>query len=273
MNYIKLVNFEVQRFFKLFIALVVFVTTAQIIAAVMSAWRFNNRAERTMMEEKLLAQDFVNKYSGYSILDLLNDKLFQISIVFAAAMLIIYVFVIWYRDWFGKASFIYRLLMLPTERRNVYFAKLTAIVLFVLFLAGLQVVLLELAKLITKALIPAELYIERGVLFTYSYDILSIIIPQTFMQFLLSYGMGIAIVAVVFTAILLERSFHLKGIILAGIYITLSQAVLFIPLLIEGFTDYFYINELFMMLIVMAILVFVVAVALANYLLKKKIQV
>ena len=35
----------------------------------------------------------------------------------------IYVFFIWYRDWLGKYTFAYRLLMLPTTRINIYFAK------------------------------------------------------------------------------------------------------------------------------------------------------
>ena len=38
-------------------------------------------------------------------------------------VLIIYVFFIWYRDWFGKNTFIYRLFMLPTARINVYLQR------------------------------------------------------------------------------------------------------------------------------------------------------
>ena len=38
-------------------------------------------------------------------------------------ILIIYVFFIWYRDWLGKNTFIYRLLMLPTARIQCLFGK------------------------------------------------------------------------------------------------------------------------------------------------------
>lgn len=273
MNYLKLVNFEIKRFYKFLLALAVVVLTMQVIGAVISTWSYNDRAETTMAQEKLLAQQYVERYGSYTIQNVLNENLFQLSIAFAAAMLIIYVFFIWYRDWLGKASFIYRLLMLPTERRNIYFAKLTAIVLFVLFLAGLQIVLLEFIELITKAMIPAEFFVERSVNFVYSYDMLAVIIPHSLLEFLLSYGIGMALVAMVFTAILLERSFHLKGIILAGIYITLSLTVLFIPLFIEVFSNYFYVRELYMMMIGSGLVVFCIAVVLANYLLKKKVQV
>lgn len=273
MSYIKLVNFEVQRFFKFFVALVVVVATTQITAAVLSARSYMDQAETTMQREQLLAQDYVINYGSYSIFNFFNNGLFQMSIMFAVAMLMIYVFFIWYRDWLGKSSFIYRLLMLPTERRNVYFAKLTAILLFVFCLVGVQVILIEVAQLIMKQIIPVELLIESGVIITYSYDLMSILYPQTIGQFLVSYGVGTAVVAMLFTAILMERSYHLKGIFMAAIYLIVSLALLLAPAFISGYTDYFYVKELLMIVVLMALIVFGSAVIIANYLLKRKINV
>lgn len=273
MNYIKLVNFEVKRFMKVFVALVVFVSVVQIIAAVTSAWSYKDRTETIMSQEKLLMHDYVLEYGNYSMPHYLNGDLVLLSIAFAAALLIIYVFFIWYRDWLGKSSFIYRLLMLPTERRHVYFAKLTTILLFIFVLLGVQVLLIEVAELIIQSILPAELYATQGREFTYSNEFLAILFPQSILGFLLSYGIGTALVATLFTGILLERSFHLKGAILAGIYITLSQALLFTPILIDMNTNYFYMSEILTMFVVAALIVFVIAVFLANYLLKRKIQV
>ena len=272
-NYIKLVNFEIQRFWKFLMTLVVFVVVVQIIGAFVDTSSFLNQAQRTMQQEKIAESQYVFNYNVYSLYHFLNSGLFLISVMFTIAVLIIYVFFIWYRDWFGKSSFIYRLLMLPTERRHIYFAKLTTILLFVFVLLGLQVLLIEVAELIIKSILPAELYAEQGVIFTYSYDVLAILFPQSMLGFLLSYGIGTALVATLFTAILLERSFHLKGIILAGIYITLSQAFLFTPILLDMNTNYFYMSEILSMFVVTALIIFVVAVFLANYLLKRKINV
>ena len=44
-------------------------------------------------------------------------------IALCVVVLIIYVFFIWYRDWLGKNTFIYRLLMLPTARIQCLFSK------------------------------------------------------------------------------------------------------------------------------------------------------
>jgi len=73
------------------------------------------------------------------------------------AMLMIYVFFIWYRDWFGKNTFIYRLFMLPTERIAIYFAKLTTIMLLVLGLIALQILLILMEKQIVNKIIPIDL--------------------------------------------------------------------------------------------------------------------
>lgn len=273
MSYIKLVNFEVQRFFKFLVALIVIVGTTQVIAAFLSASNYRDRAAEVMLREKMLAQDYVTNYGTYSIHNVFNHSLFQLSIMFAAAMLLIYIFFIWYRDWFGKSSFIYRLLMLPTERRNVYFAKLTAILLFVFSLVGMQVVFVQVAQLIMNQIIPAELIIKSGVITTYSHELMSIFFPQTIVHFLASYGLGTAIVAMLFTAILIERSYHLKGIFMAGFYLTLSLALLLVPVFIASNSSYFYVKELLILVACTALLVFVSAVIIANYLLKRKINV
>ena len=68
----------------------------------------------------------------------------------------IYVFFIWYRDWFGKSSFIYRLLMLPTKRIHIYFAKLTAIMFLVLGLIALQILLMPIEMQIVNSIVPAD---------------------------------------------------------------------------------------------------------------------
>ena len=57
--------------------------------------------------------------------------------------LIFYCFIIWYRDWFGKNTFAYRLLMLPTSRLNLYIAKATTILLFILGLLADTVIALS----------------------------------------------------------------------------------------------------------------------------------
>lgn len=270
MSYIKLVNFEMKRSFKLFLALTIVISMIQMVTAILSAVRFKNYVGQPLQSEQLSLEA---NYAKYTIHNFINEGMFFFSIVLAIAMLIIYMFFIWYRDWFGKSSFIYRLLMLPTARSNVYFAKLTTILLFAFCLLSVQIVLIEIAQLIIKAIIPAQL-LQVNVMAVTSLNILSILIPQSVSQFLLSYGLGMVLVAIIFTAILFERSFHLKGIFLAGFYSSLSLALLFAPLIMNEFINYFfYENELLLLVGFTALIVFAIAVYLANYLLNRKINV
>lgn len=272
-HYVKLVNFEVKRFWKLFVTIVIVVGLAQIIGAIINSLSFKNRAQETMLQEQIMESEFVLEFGPYSLHKFLYSEYFMLSVMFAVTVLVIYLFFIWYRDWLGKSSIIYRLLMLPTERRNVYFAKLTAIMLFVFCLVGMQVVLLEVVDQITQSIIPEQLRVDEGIVFTYSNEVLTLLYPQTFLHFVLTYGLGLTIVTIVFTAILFERSYHLKGIFIAVLYSMVSIFIIAIPAILQSITHYFYKNELILMTVVSSILALGLAIYIADYLLKRKIKV
>ena len=85
-----------------------------------------------------------NNHGTMSFLNISKSVWFMGPIIVCGVTLIIYVFFIWYRDWLGKNTFSYRLLMLPTARINVYLAKATTILLYVLGLVALQLLLLPI---------------------------------------------------------------------------------------------------------------------------------
>ncbi|MFL0583335.1 hypothetical protein ACH0B6_12215 [Solibacillus silvestris] len=272
-HYIKLVNFEVKRFSKFFLSLIVAVVAAQVIGAIVTALHYVSNAETTMMREQMPVSEYIQNYGAYSLQNFLYSEYFILSIVFAAAVLMIYVFFIWYRDWLGKSSIIYRLLTLPTARLNVYFAKFTTILLFVFALVGMQVILLEVVTQIIRSIIPEQLHLDQSIIYIYSSDVLEIFYPNSPLQFIFYYGLGAALVAMIFTAILFERSYQLKGIFFAIVYIVISVIVILIPVIIQKITDYFYVNEIILMTIVSSILAIALAVYLAGFLLKRKINV
>ena len=91
--------------------------------------------------------------------------------------------------------------------------------------------------------------------------------------------MGLAVselifVAILFTAILFERSYGLKGIFYSIIYGLLSFGFFIVPLVLNGiYSNYFYTLEIFFMELVTSIIVLGSAIWIANYLLKHKIRV
>lgn len=271
-NYLKLVNFEISRFFKLYLILIGLTIVCQLIGVIRVSKGYMDLAEKVMDKNQLSVSRFIEQYGTFSFQRFVYSEWFLMSIYIGIAILIIYVFLIWYRDWLGKNSFIYRLLMLPTERITIYFAKLTAIMLLLLGLITLQRLLVLIEIQIVNSIVPADFR-------TYSYgisniDIFVLLYPNTFTEFILIYGIGLIFVAVLFTAILFERSYRLKGIFFAIVYGVLSLGVFFAPLLLNGFYPrYFYPLEIILMGIVTSFIVLGSTIWIANHLLKHKIMV
>lgn len=202
---------------------------------------------------------------------------FFLPILICIAVLALYVFLIWYRDWIGRSTFIYRLLMLPTERRNIYLAKLTAILAFVFGLLAYQLLLLQVETMIFNLIVPADMREASPFADVISANqALPMLLPHNLDQFLFSYGLGVIAVLVVFTAILLERSYRLIGIFYAILYLLACVAAFILPLEtlgIEAPGAYLYPEEIFAIEIAVCVLIAAVSVWLGFRLMAKKITV
>ncbi|MEO4055145.1 hypothetical protein [Solibacillus sp. CAU 1738] len=272
-SYVKLVNFEINRFFKLYLILMGLTIVCQVFGAIIFSKGYMISANRIIYENQLSVSQYTEQYGTFSFDHFFSSGWIEIPIYFCIAMLTIYVFFIWYRDWFGKNTFIYRLLMLPTERINIYFAKLTTIMLLVLGLITMQILLILIDMQIVNSIVPADYRTYFSIFENNHLDLWLLLYPNTFIEFIMMYGFGLIFVAVLFTAILFERSYRLKGIFFAIVYGMLSFGVFITPFLLAGNTSYFYPLEIFLMVIGASILVLGSAIWIANHLLKHKIRV
>ena len=267
-NFLKLLNFEVNRFFKLYLILIGVIIVSQFIGAIVVSKGFMDRADQNQLS---MSQN-VKEYFSFNYF--FDSEWFLLPVFFSIAMLMIYVFFIWYRDWFGKNTFIYRLLMLPTDRITIYFAKLATIMLLILGLVALQILLIPIEIQIVNSIISTDLQSHFSFYHFSSFEIWGWMYPNTFTEFILIYGVGLIFVAVLFTAILIERSYGFKGIFFAIVYGMLSFGVFFVPIILNEFSNgYFYSLEVLLMIIVVSIIVLGSAILIANHLLKYKIRV
>jgi hypothetical protein len=235
------------------------------------------QANRAMFEKSMSQAQFIAE-NGLFDFRYIGQSLWIIGpIVICATVLIGYVFLIWYRDWFAKNTFIYRLLMLPTARLNIYFAKATAILLFVLGLVGLEMIILSLGMTLSEKIVPAAFRTGRQPLEMIGSIVeLNAIIPRTFIQFVLYYAMGFMAVLIVFTGILFERSFGWRGI-LAGLFYAVASVLLFLApviyIIISESKMVLYPEEFLAMEIGLGIIVTAAAIFVSRFLLEKKITV
>jgi hypothetical protein len=258
-RYWKLLNWEINRMSKFYAVLMLIILLSQMAGVVLFANKFMNKTHINMEKDHLSMTEYAANHGRVSFENHgVSNLWFMAPIALCAGVLLIYVFLIWYREWFGKNTFIYRLLMLPTSRMNIYLAKMSTIFLFVLGLIAFQMLILPLQIFVFNVIIPSELRESISIIeMIQRNQFLSILIPQYLIKFILYYSAGLMGVIVVFTAILLERSFHIKGIV-AGLFYGVAAGCIFIsPALITNkwFPNYFYPNEIIFMEMVVGLLI------------------
>ncbi|WP_372660966.1 hypothetical protein [Cohnella sp.] len=202
---------------------------------------------------------------------------FLVPVFMSITVLSLYIFFIWYRDWVGRHTFVYRLLMLPTQRRNIYLAKLTAILIFMFVMLSFQLLLLIVENMVFNWIVPSEQggssHFADAVSANQALDML---LPHQFGQFVFNNGVGVLAVLVLFTSILLERSYRRIGILYGILYAAGCFAAVIVPLTTLGIENpgaYLYPGEIIAIVLVIAALLLVLSVWLGLRLLARKITV
>ncbi|GAA0431045.1 hypothetical protein GCM10008983_04410 [Lentibacillus halophilus] len=274
-RFVKLVNFELSRFMKVYLVLIAMTVIVQVAGVIVKANGYMADANKAMYEDMLSQEQFLEKYGQMAFIDVARSLWFMGPITICVAALIFYVFIIWYRDWLGKNTFIYRLLMLPTARLNIYVSKMITIFLMVLGLVSVQLIFLPLENNVLKWMVPTDFRSDMTVSQIINWKYLSMLVPQTFSEFVLYYGAGFMALTVVSTAILFERSFKWKGIIAGIIYIAITVLIFIWPALLVFIMgrDFLYPLEIVGLETAMGIIVTAMSIWVGNYLLNKKITV
>jgi len=275
-NFLKLLNFEFNRSAKLFAVLLGITLVIQVVGVIVLSNKYLSMANEKMYEEFMSKADFLSTFGQMSFLSVAGSIWFVGPIALCVAGVGFYIFIIWYRDWFGKNTFIYRLLMLPTTRLNIFYAKITNILLLTFGFVAFQLILIPLEATVLKWMVPKEFRLDLSVKEIISgMPGLSVFMPTSIFGVIVYYGAGFMVVSILFTAILMERSYKWKGIFAGIIYSLIAVAVFISPLLLQDFilNDFFYPMELFVLEIVMGIIVLAVSIWMSGFLLKKKITV
>lgn len=276
-NFLKLFNFEWNRFIKLYSILFGLVFVFQMIGLMLTVFSYTASIRLEVGKNNMSTESFIDMYGTFGLDNLGYSILFLAPIAISIAALLFYVPFVWYRDWFARNTFIYRLFMLPTSRMNLFFAKLATIMVGVLSMVAYQLLLLTIYKEVIKWIVPSTYRNDQGIVGTVmESSYLSVMLPSGVMEFIVAYGLGISLVIVIFTAILMERSFRLLGIVMGAVYVPAMVFIFFIPSIVvdlyfNGFP--LYRSELFIINVVMWLLITVGSLWISSYLLKRKVTV
>lgn len=260
-SYLKLVDFEVKRFWKIYAALIAFLVILQPTSMLISMNGIADDIERGLIAEVHLT-------------DFTQSMLFVVPILLCIGALVVYVFATWYMEWFGKNTFAYQLLLLPVNRLSIYLAKLTSLLLFIMGCLIVQLAIYPLLKLIFFIRIPEQYQVKPDMVsWIGSDEYMELLIPVQGPNFIVNYGLGITIVIIIFTMIVLERSFRLKGIMFAVLYAIGCLLLFLLADLIEVWFLPLYADEYMVIKIISIIIMLVLSGWISFVVMNKKISV
>ncbi len=275
-NYLKLVNFEFNRCIKLYFSLIGLTIVSQFIAVFIESRRYIGQLNEAVYQNKITKAQFLSENGEMSMFWVVNNIWFLLPILICVTAVLFYSFYIWYVEWKGKNTFIYRLLMLPTSRMTVFWSKLTTISLMIFGLVSIQLILLLVESQLLKLLVTNDIRLDLSLqqLSEMSYY-LSLFMPQSFLSFIIYYGTGFVLLFLAFTTILFERSFRFKGIIMGIGFSVVLFLVFLSPIIasdIFGF-NWLYPGEILITEIILGLLIIAISCWMSHYLLNKKVTV
>lgn len=275
-NFVKLVRFEFNRFAPIYATLAVLTALIQLIGVFVTT----NGYLRSVSEQKQSGivndTEIVANIGKMGMTDFVNSLWFLGPIMFCGAVLMLYSVFIWYRDWLGKNTFIYRLLMLPTQRLNILFSKVTTIFLMVIGLIALQLVLLYIENNLFQMLLPSAYfnYSNLNQMIQSSYYLM-MFYPTSGLVFISRYSKGLLGLLVVSTVVLFERSYKIKGLIIGVVYATFVQLMFYAVYFMQFYNVmlYLFASEIFLISLVLTVVAGALSIWISHRLLNKKVTV
>lgn len=276
-NILKLINFELERISKFLFGLMGITLISNLIAYFYVPFRFMSRINKFMSENSASVEETLEIFGTFSFADMIHSFWIIGPIALGIAGMLFYSVFTWYREWFGKNTFVYRLMMLPIERMNIFFSKLITIFIGIFALLSTQMVSLAVGYPIVSMIINSDFFhnlsLMEAVHMNMSFHYL---FPINIRMFLTVNGIGLIFLLILFTIILMERSFGIKGILIGIFYGGIALSLIIFPVFIPNFLKNYYIlynSELILIEILLFIVVGLVSIFISRYLINNKITV
>lgn len=220
---LTLYNIEFKRIYKLYFLLIGVLFIANLggvfkvlYNSVKTISTENNMPMKLNILKTNLGFNFVNQYTVKEIYTYGN-----MALVVAVLFCLLYALIIWYRDYYSKSKTIYTLLSLPQPRFNIYVSKLITIVMMIYGVIACQVLFwyIDLNIIKIAAGIGSPNFVNIYTNMMQESGILNIVSPYLLDFFMIDVIGVILAVVVIFTGVLIERSFKKIGVVLGIIYI------------------------------------------------------
>lgn len=216
------------------------------------------------MEEYLQSLD---KMSLTSILDVNTFPLVLLG--FIGLVLILFGFLLWYKEWFGASKRIYTLLSIKGSRFRIFISKLIVFLLVFISYYGIILLNLYLATVVMGAVLPETILADNLFQsFIIHSQLLPFILPVSGASLFFNVVFIMMMFAILSVLVLMDRSKKIWGMIVGFLYMS-STIALFIYLTgLELFTD-----ERTLVNWIFTVVVLALSTGISYYLLKKKVSI
>lgn len=220
---LTLYNIEFKRIYKLYFLLIGTLFIANLAGVMKTLY---DSVKRISLENNLpMNIDILKTNLGYSFINEFtkNDIYVYGSMALGVAVLfcLLYATIIWYRDYYSKSKTIYTLLSLPQPRFNIYLAKLIMVIVMIYGVIACQFLFwyvdLNIIKILAGISSPNFTNVYSNMM--QSVNQINVVSPYL-LDFLMIDLFGVILaVVVIFTGVLIERSFKKVGVFLGVGYI------------------------------------------------------
>lgn len=223
---LTLYNIEFKRIYKLYFLLIGTLFIANLAGVMKTLY---DSVKRISLENNLpMNIDILKTNLGYSFINEFtkNDIYVYGSMALGVAILfcLLYATIIWYRDYYSKSKTIYTLLSLPQPRFNIYLAKLIMVIIMIYGVIACQFLFwyidLNIIKILAGISSPNFANVYSNMM--QSVNQINVVSPYL-LDFLMVDLFGVILaVVVIFTGVLIERSFKKVGVLLGVGYILIT---------------------------------------------------
>ena len=229
-NILTLYDMEFKRIYKIYFTLIGLLFTANIGATLYNIFfrvkRMIDNEGNPITMHTLKSSEGFEYINTYIVGDL--GSMTKMAMAFAVLLCLLYSLVIWYRDYFSKSKTIATLLMLPQKRFNIYISKFLTVIMMIFGIIASQFLFWFIDLVIIKIIlnVNTEGFLNVFKTMLVQQNMISNLVFNQPIDFMMVDILGVILaVTVLFTGVIIERSFRKIGVVLGSIYVAASIGI------------------------------------------------
>ena len=229
-NILTLYDMEFKRIYKIYFTLIGLLFVSNIGATLYNIFfrvkRMIDNEGNPITMHTLKGSEGLEYINTYIVGDL--GSMTKMAMAFAVLLCLLYSLVIWYRDYFSKSKTIATLLMLPQKRFNIYISKFLTVIMMIFGIIASQFLFWFIDLVIIKIIlnVNTEGFLNVFKTMLVQQNMISNLVFNQPIDFMMVDILGVILaVTVLFTGVIMERSFRKIGVVLGSIYVVASIGI------------------------------------------------